>query len=141
MALNHQFCNRISCLRVKSRQAQVSTEWSQMSCQMNSFCEKRTCKSDQSEQSRLSERRGLERLNPWSNGFRHCKNRADAAVYIMRKVFYFLFLFFCWMHVNLLQETSKTKLRSFKIELKSHFKFCLHMHTKKSLFFCRWWIQ
>jgi len=49
----------------------------------------------QSEQSRLLERRGLERLSPLSNRFRHCEKRGDAAMYIMRKCKCYLTLDAC----------------------------------------------
>jgi len=42
--------------------------------------------SDQSEQRRLSERRGLERPNSLSKRFRCCEKTGDAAMYIMRKL-------------------------------------------------------
>jgi len=43
--------------------------------------------SDQSEQSRLLVRRGLDRANPLSNSFRHCEKRGDAAMYVSRSGF------------------------------------------------------
>jgi len=41
--------------------------------------------SDQSEQSRLLVRRGLDRANPLSNSFIHCEKRGDAAMYVTRR--------------------------------------------------------